>query len=144
MGEKLSAAAEAVLTERFGHDTLISLATTDAFRPYVRIVNGYYENGSFYVITNALSGKMRQLSHNPSAAVCAEWFSSHGVGENIGHICDEKNTAIAEKLKKVFSAWYNNGDVRENDPNTCILRITLTDAILFSHGTKYDIDFTLD
>lgn len=143
MGTKLSAAAEAVMTERFGHDTLISLSTIDNTRPSVRIVNAYYEDGAFYIITHALSGKMKQLSKNPAAAICAEWFSSHGVGENIGHICDEKNKELADKLKKIFSAWYNNGDVREKDPNTCILRVKLTDAILFSHGTKYDIDFSL-
>jgi hypothetical protein len=30
----------------------------------------------------------------------------------------------------------------ESDLNTCILRIKLTDGLLFNHGTRYDIDFT--
>lgn len=37
-----------ILSERFGHDTLLSLATMDNMRPAVRIVNSYYENGAFY------------------------------------------------------------------------------------------------
>ena len=37
-----------VMNERFGHDTLISLATIDGNNPAVRIVNSYYENGAFY------------------------------------------------------------------------------------------------
>lgn len=34
-----------------------------------------------------------------------------------------------------------NGHINESDHNTIILRIRLTDAVLFSHGTRYDIDF---
>lgn len=30
----------------------------------------------------------------------------------------------------------------ENDKNTCILRIKLTDGILFDNGKKYNVDFT--
>jgi general stress protein 26 len=46
-----------------------------------------------------------------------------------------------QKLRAVFAAWYTNGHTDENDPNTCILRVRLTDAVLFSHGTKYEMDF---
>lgn len=130
-----------VMIERFGHDTLISLATLDGNIPAVRIVNSYYENGSFYTITYALSNKMKQIEANSAVAICGEWFTAHGVGENMGYICDERNTEIAVKLRKAFSAWYSNGHTNESDPNTIILRIRLTDAILFSHGTRYDIDF---
>ena len=51
--------AMSLMDERFGHDTLISIATIDGNRPAVRIVNSYYENGSFYTVTYALSGKMK-------------------------------------------------------------------------------------
>ena len=47
-----------VIDERFGHDTLISLATVDGNRPAVRTVNSYYEKGLFYTITYALSNKI--------------------------------------------------------------------------------------
>jgi len=131
--------AEKILTERFGKDTLISLATLDGKRPAVRIVNGCYEDGAFYTVTHARSGKMKQLKKNPEAALCAEWFSAQGVGENIGHPRD--NAALIAKLREVFAAWYNNGDVNENDPHTCILRTRLTEGVLMSHGTRYEIDF---
>lgn len=130
-----------VMIERFGHDTLISMATLDGNIPAVRIVNSYYENGAFYTITYALSNKMKQIEVNPTVAICGEWFTAHGVGENLGYICDERNTEIAAKLRKIFSAWYSNGDINESDLNTIILRIRLTDAVLFSHGTRYDMDF---
>ena len=35
------------MDERFGGDTLISLATLNEGEPAVRIVNSYYEKGSF-------------------------------------------------------------------------------------------------
>ena len=130
-----------VLNERFGCDVPISIATANNNQPHVRTVDGYYEDGSFYVITYALSNKMTQIEANPAVAVCGEWFTAHGLGQNIGHVRDSCNTPIMEKLREAFSSWYNNGHVNENDPNTCILRIRLTDGVLFSDGTKYEIDF---
>ena len=133
--------AQEIMNERFGRDTLIALATMDGDRPSVRTVNSYYENGAFYVITHALSNKMRQLQQNPAAAICADWFTAHGIGENLGHILDKKNEDLASRLRAAFAGWYDNGHADEQDPNTCILCIRLTDAVLLSHGTRYDIDF---
>ena len=130
------------MTERFGRDREIYLATLEGDRPWVRTVNSYYEDGSFYVITYALSNKIKQLAQNPNAAICGDWFTAHGVGENLGWVLAEENAALLAKLKEVFSAWYGNGDINESDPNTCILRIRLTDGVLFWHGARYDIDFT--
>ncbi|MGE5578990.1 MAG: pyridoxamine 5'-phosphate oxidase family protein [Bacillota bacterium] len=135
------AKAMSFLAERFGRDTLISLATVDDGRPSVRIVNAYYEDGAFYVVTYALSNKMKHIAMNPTVAICGEWFTAHGVGENIGHPCDKKNTSLMDRLRKVFAEWYTNGHVDESDPNTCILRIRLTDGVLFHHGTRYEIAF---
>lgn len=136
--------AKEIMRERFGHDTLLSLATVREGVPFVRIVNAYYEDGAFFIITHALSGKMEQIQKNPSVAVCGEWFTAHGMGENLGHVHAEENAGIAAKLREVFSSWYGNGHVDESDPNTCILRIRLTDGLLLSHGTRYDIDFTAE
>ena len=133
--------AERIVTERFGHDTLISVATIDNDRPAVRIVNGYYESGAFYSVTYALSGKMKQINANPHVAICGEWFTAHGIGENLGYVRDNRNIEIMKKLRIVFAEWYYNGHVDEDDPNTCLLRIRLTDAVLFNNGTRYEIDF---
>ena len=141
MAEKLPQAALDVMKERFGKDSLIALATLDGTRPSVRTVDALYEDGAFYVITHALSGKMQQIAVHPAVAVSGEWFTGHGVGENLGHLCAEQNHAIAAKLRAAFAAWYGNGHINEADPNTCILRVRLTDGVLFSHGKRYDLDF---
>lgn len=130
-----------IMKERFGHDSLIALATLEGNIPSVRTVDGYYENGSFYTVTHALSNKMKQIEANPIVGICGEWFTAHGVGENLGYICDEKNTVLADKLRKAFAEWYDNGHTDESDPNTIILRIRLRDAVLLSQGKRYDIDF---
>lgn len=131
-----------IINERFGHDTFISLATIDGSRPAVRTVNSYYENGSFYTVTYALSNKMKQIEINPQVAISGEWFTAHGIGENLDWVRDKKNAEIMSKLRAVFAEWYDNGHTNEADPNTCVLRIRLTDAVLFNQGTRYDIDFT--
>lgn len=132
---------EKILTERFGKDSLIALATVQEGIPHVRTVDGVYIDGAFYVVTYSLSGKMQQIAKNPVAAVCGEWFTAHGVGENLGHVLRQENSAVMEILRTAFAAWYGNGHTNEEDPNTCLLKIRLTDAVLFSEGKRYDIEF---
>lgn len=60
---------------------------------------------------------------------CSIWF------------CGDQNRNIARKLREAFKEWIDNGHNNFDDENTCILRIELTDGILFSHGTRYHIDF---
>ena len=133
--------ALAIMDERFGRDRMISLATAVDNLPSVREVNGYYRDGSFYIITHALSGKMQQIALNPRVALSGEWFSGHGLAENLGHVLKEENRELILTLRQVFSSWYHNGHVDETDPNTCILRVRLTDAVLFKDGTRYAIDY---
>ena len=121
---------------------MIALATTADDLPYVRYVNAYYQDGAFYVITYALSGKMKQMAKNPAVAIAGDWFTARGVGENLGYIRLPENAALEKKLREAFAEWIDNGHNNFDDVNTCILCIRLTEGVLFSHGTRYDIDFT--
>lgn len=140
--EKLSNEAEQIMIERFGKDTVIALATTEDGVPCVRNVNAFYENGAFYVITYGLSNKMRQIEKNPVVAIAGDWFTAHGKGINLGYFGKVENTEIAGKLWKAFAKWIDNGHNDFGDTNTCILCIELTDGLLLSHGTRYEIDFS--
>lgn len=142
MSEKFPQKAREIMIERFQRDTILALATAEGTTPWVRGVNSYYEDGSFYVITHSRSNKMRHIAANPVVAVSGEWFTAHGIGENLGYVLDPKNALLIQKLRATFTEWYGNGHVDESDPNTVILRIRLTNGILFSHGTRYDIDFS--
>lgn len=140
--EKLSKEAETILLERFGHDSIIALATTLDGVPYVRSVNAFYDDGAFYALTYGLSNKMRHIELNPTVAISGDWFTAHGNGVNLGYFGKGENALIAQKMKTVFSGWIDNGHNDFNDVNTCILCIKLTDGLLLSHGTRYEIDFT--
>jgi hypothetical protein len=134
----MSPEAEKIMVERFGKDTVIALATTENGIPSVRYVDAFYENGAFYVITYALSNKMKHIKNNPIVAIAGEWFTAHGKGINLGYFGKPENKAIAEKLKIAFAGWIDNGHVNFDDENTIILRIELTDGLLLSHGTRYE------
>ncbi len=138
---KLNDEVKKILTERFGRDTLITLATESNGKPYVRTVNACYEDGAFYVITHALSNKMRQLAQNPAAAIAGEWFTAHGKGVNLGYIEKEENRRIADRLKDAFASWLNNGHVDLQDENTVLLCVKLENGTLYVHGTRYDLEF---
>ena len=139
--KEFSQEAEQVMIDRFGKNTVIALATTENETPHVRYVNAYYENGAFYIITYALSNKMKHIKNNPVVAIAGEWFTAHGNGISLGYFGKNENYVIADKLKEVFAEWIDNGHTDLNDENTIILCVQLTEGILFSHGTRYDIDF---
>lgn len=139
--EKLNEVTKQIMDERFGMDNVISLATSVDNMPYVRYVNAYYENGAFYVITYAHSNKMKQIEKNPTVALAGDWFTANGKGVSLGWFGKEENKEMAEKLRKVFAEWIDNGHNNFADENTIILCIQLEQGVLFSHGTRYEIDF---
>ena len=126
------------LLQRFGKDSLIALATQEGGVPSVRAVNAVYTDGAFYCVTYLKSNKMRQIEKSDTVGLCGEWFTGHGRGENLGWICAEENEALAAKLREAFASWYQNGHVNEEDENTIILKIILTDGVVFSNGKRYE------
>lgn len=135
---QLSKEIDGYLAERFGRDSLIALATADGVQPSVRAVNALYEQGAFYIITYARSGKMRQIALNPVVGLCGEWFTGHGRAENLGHVLLPGNAAMMAILREAFASWYGNGHVNESDPDTILLRVRLTDGVLFRSGTRHE------
>ena len=141
--KKLNSESSKIMIERFGKDNIIALATCTNNIPYVRSVNAYYENSAFYVITYGLSNKMKQIKENPNVAISGDWFTACGTGINLGYFGKAENSEIADKLKIAFASWIDNGHNNFDDENTCILKIQLTNGVLFSHGKRFSIDFTV-
>ncbi|GGH11713.1 pyridoxamine 5'-phosphate oxidase family protein [Paenibacillus segetis] len=141
-----------LLEEQVGNkDGLITLSTIalepgadGKSRPAARIVDAYYEDSAFYTVTYATSGKMQQIAQNPEVAVCiiVENFTADGIGENLGWVCDEKNTEMMTKLRTIFAEWYYEAN-NDEDPNTCLLRIRLTKGLWNDahKGIRNEIDF---
>lgn len=128
----------AILQERFHKDSLVALATASNNVPAVRTVNAFYEEGAFYIITWAKSGKMQQIAHNPAVALCGNWFTGQGTAENLGHVLLPENAAMLDELRTAFAAWYGNGHVNESDPDTILLRVRLTGGVVFAQGKRYE------
>ena len=137
--QKLTPNLSGILDARFGGDNVIAFATLDGRFPTVRNVDAYYENGAFYIITNADSDKMKQLARNASCAVSGEGFRAQGIGISLGFVGAEENRELFAKLRRTFTEWPDNG---LPDRKTIILKVRLTNGVLFSEGKRYDIDFT--
>ena len=128
-----------ILKERFEKDSLISIATIDnTGMPWVRTVDAIYIDDAFYTITNATTNKMKHINQNPVVAICGEWFSGHGKAESLGYIRNEENKDLADKLRTAFAAWYDNGHTNESDINTIILKVAVTDGIIYKGGKRYE------
>lgn len=88
--KEFSRKAGQIMMERFGKDAIIALTTTENGTPYVRYANAYYEDGAFYIITYALSNKMKHIKDNPVVAIAAEWFTAHGKSVSLGYFRKKK------------------------------------------------------
>lgn len=143
----------ALLEEKFGNnkDNVLALATiglepTLEGKPYpvVRDVDAYYEDGVFYSITWAKSSKMQQIEKNNeiAIAVCFEWFTAGGKGENLGWALDPKNAELRTKLRSAFAKWYDMANDEKNE-NCCYLAMHLTKGIINinHHETLIHMDF---
>lgn len=74
-------------------------------------------------------------------AIAGDWFTATGKGVNLGWFGKIENAELAKKLRTVFAEWIDNGHNNFADENTIILCIRLEQGVLFSHGTRYEIDF---
>lgn len=133
-------AACAVMEKQFGHNVVISLATGVNDRVSVRTVNATYQDGSFYVVTHMATHKMKEITGNPNVAICKDLFSAQGIGRSMGNPREEANRTLSKKLREIFFAFYEK-HVNENDLSTCILKIALTNAVVFDDSAKYAVDF---
>ena len=135
-----------------GKEEVIALATISLSqtaegkaRPAVRMVCSYYEDGAFYVSTDAKTNKMMEIGENNEVSVSGlDWYSFHGIAENLGWVKDEKNAEIRAKFKKIFDWFDEVGD--EDNPNSIVLRISLTDGTIIDNERKYgelkyEVDF---
>lgn len=82
-----------------------------------------------------LQGKKADYGKNIIGDLSERLTSEYGKG------FEKSSVFKMVKFYQAFAEWYYNGHTNEADPNTCILCIHLTDGVLMSHGTRYDIDF---
>jgi len=136
-----------------GKEEVIALATISLSsnaagnpRPAVRMVCAYYEDGVFYVSTDANKNKMLEIGKNNEVSICGlDLFVAQGIAENLDWVKDEKNAEIRAKMKKFFTWFDAHGG--EDSPSSIVLRITLTEGTITDNDQKYGewqykVDFT--
>lgn len=132
-----------ILTQRFNHtQNLIYMATSINDTPYVRALTPYYENGAFYIITDANSSKMKHIEMNPKVAICGSWFNASGLAINLGSLNCEYNKEISNKLIDYCDDWIKLGKVDINNSSTCILKIQILKGYVINNDKRYEIDFS--
>lgn len=129
-----------ILEKEYGQDVAIALATSANDVVSVRMVDGCYLDGAFYVTCGALSNKMKQIDQNPKVGICKDLFQAKGLAKNLGNPKQKENSQIRDFLKKVFFKFWDQY-VCEDNPNSIILKIQLTEAVVYDNKNKYVMDF---
>ncbi|RBM71472.1 pyridoxamine 5'-phosphate oxidase family protein [Vibrio tarriae] len=143
-----------LMEERCGNDkeVIMALATISLSCnavgnpvPAVRMVCAYYEEGLFYISTDATTNKIMQIEKNNEVSVGGlDWFSLECEAENLGWVKNEKNAQIRSKFKKIFDWFSEVGD--EDNPNSIVLRVTPKRGTIIDNERKYgerkyEVDF---
>ena len=129
-----------ILSDLFGRDYQFSLATVKDNKPSLRVVDTYYENGEFWLVTHSQSNKVKDIENNSNVALCNYLYSFKGNAYNEGHPLNEENKKIRQQLMKVFKPWYF-AHYKESDKNMCYIKIKLTEGFFFRDGEGYKVDF---
>lgn len=129
-----------VLADLFGKDCTFVLATVKDSIPSARVVDTYFDQGVFWIVTYAKSKKVIEIMDNPNVALCNQFHTFQGKATNMGHPLNEDNQEIREKLIQVFAPWYfahNN----ENDEYMCYVKIKPETGFFHKDGTGYKVNF---
>lgn len=130
-----------VLQQLFGRDYTFMLATTNQNIPTIRVVDTFYENDAFWIVTYATSNKVEEISKNPNVALANNFHNFQGKAYHIGHPLKPENQGIREKLIKVFDGWYfKHND--EKDENMCFIKVEPETGFFHKDGVGYLINFT--
>ena len=129
-----------VMTELFSKDLPFYLATAKDEIPSLRVVDTYYDNEAFWIVTYRQSNKVIEIECNPNVSLCSNLYSFKGKAYNAGHPLIDENKAIREKLIEVFKDWYflhNN----EKDEGMCYVKFIPEKGFFYKDGTGYKANF---
>ncbi len=129
-----------VMRQLFQKDCTFVLATAKNNVPSQRVVDAYFYNGEFWIVTYAKSNKFLEISQNPNVSLCNNFHIFQGKAYNEGHPLLSQNKEIRENLIKVFEVWYfAHND--ENDENMCYIKVVPQKGFFHKDGKGYGVDF---
>ncbi len=124
----------------FGKDVFFVLATAEEGRPSQRVVDAYYEDGVFWIVTYGKSVKVREIEQNPYVSLCNSFHRFQGRAYRAGHPLRPENSEIRAKLIQVFAPWYFEHN-NENDENMCYVKVEPDSGFFHKDGMGYKVDF---
>lgn len=130
-----------VMQNLFAKDCQFALATSVQETPSVRVVDTFFSDGAFYVVSYAQSQKVKALESNPQVALCSKAHRFRAFARNVGHPLAAHNLAIRDQLRVAFAPWYSLHN-NEGDENMCYLKIEPTWGFFYQDGVGYEADFT--
>lgn len=128
------------LHRQFGKDRIMALATSVDDVPSVRIIDAYYQDECFYIVTHEATEKVQEIMKNKNVSLCTGLHEFQGEAVNIGHPLQEENQALRAVLTKEFAKWYfahNN----EDDPKMCYVKVILHTGFTHFNKIGYEVDF---
>lgn len=129
-----------IVEELFTRDYTFVMATVKEGAPSQRVVDTYYSDGAFWIVTYALSNKVLELKENSNAALCNNFQTFKGKAYYAGHPLEARNKEIREKLIRAFEPWYfAHND--ENDPNMCYVKFVPEEGFFHKDGIGYKVNF---
>jgi len=129
-----------VMAYLFGKDYQFALATSKNNTPSVRFVDTFYQDQTFYLVTNRNSQKVQEILVNPKVALTNRLYRFSGEAEVLGHPKDPNLSDLRATLSTVFSDWYfEHND--EEDPNMCYVKINLVEGFFYHDKVGYKVNF---
>lgn len=129
-----------VATELFSQNVVFAMATNGSQVPSVRMIDAYYEDGVFYMITHGETQKVQEIEVNPVVALTKDMHRFIGEAENLGHPFKPENREIRIKLKKaVKDRLFNRDD--EDDEDLVILKVVVKTGFFYKDDVGYDVNY---
>ncbi|MBI9011788.1 MAG: hypothetical protein JEZ08_06100 [Clostridiales bacterium] len=131
-----------ILKKEFGKHRKMYLATSFNDIPKVKIVNTYYWDKSFYLITLESSDIVQEIINNQNVCLCttASFHKFYGEGIIIGHPLKVENKEIRDLISGAKSNWYAE-HCDESDPELCLIQVKLTTAFTYANKIGYNVNF---
>ncbi len=131
-----------ILIKEFGKNRKMYLATSSQNVPKVRLVNTFYWDRSFYLVTHESSELMQNFIKNGKVSLntTSSFHKFQGEAVNMGHPLKEENKAIRDVFKEAMADWcFDNSD--ESDAKLCFVQIKIVTGFTYANKIGYKVDF---
>lgn len=127
-----------IIENRFNNtNKLIFFATSVDNIPYIRAMTPYYNEGSFYFISDVDSEKVKHIQINNTVALCGEWFNANGKASILS--LNSIDNSLKSNILENTQSWIKLGNIDINSSDIVIIQVELCDGYIIENKIKYKI-----